>query len=89
VRPVGAVGALHAALLRSPHAHARIRSVAVDRALKMPGVVTVVTGADLAGSVSPLPANWILPGMPVPVHRVLADEVAPFSGRGGGRCRCQ
>src|SRR5215468_10337874 len=80
VRPAGAVGALHAALLRSPHAHARIRSVSVDRALKMPGVVTVVTGADLAGSVSPLPANWVLPGMPVPVHRVLADEVARFHG---------
>src|SRR5262249_54467026 len=59
VRPPSAAGALHAALLRSPHAHARIRSVSVDRALKMPGVVTAVTGADLAGSVSPLPANWI------------------------------
>jgi carbon-monoxide dehydrogenase large subunit len=80
VRPADAVRALHAALLRSPHAHARIRSVSVDRALKMPGVVTVVTGADLAGSVSPLPANWILPGMPVPVHRVLADGVTRFQG---------
>jgi aerobic carbon-monoxide dehydrogenase large subunit len=80
VRPAGAVGALHAALLRSPHAHARIQSVAVDRALKMPGVVTVVTGADLAGSVAPLPANWVLPGMQVPVHRVLADEVVRFQG---------
>jgi aerobic carbon-monoxide dehydrogenase large subunit len=80
VRPAGAAGALHAALLRSPHAHARIRSVSVDRAAKMPGVVAVVTGADLADSVSPLPTNWVLPGMQVPVHRVLAGEVARFQG---------
>jgi aerobic carbon-monoxide dehydrogenase large subunit len=80
VRPAGAIGALHAALLRSPHAHARIRSVSVDRAVKMPGVVTVITGADLAGSVSPLPTNWVLPGMQVPVHRALADGVTRFQG---------
>jgi aerobic carbon-monoxide dehydrogenase large subunit len=80
VRPAGTVGVLHAALLRSPHAHARIRSVSVDRAVKMPGVVAVVTGADLAGSVSPLPTNWVLPGMPVPVHRALADAVTRFQG---------
>ena len=48
----------------------------------MPGVVTVVTGADLLDTVSPLPTNWILPGMPVPVHRVLADEVVRFQGEG-------
>ena len=68
--------------LRSPHAHARIRSVSVDRAVKMPGVVTVVTGADLLDAVAPLPTNWVLPGMPVPVHRVLADEVVRFQGEG-------
>ena len=42
----------------------------------------VVTGADLLDPVSPLPTNWILPGMQVPVHRVLADEVARFQGEG-------
>jgi aerobic carbon-monoxide dehydrogenase large subunit len=82
VRAVDAAGALHVALLRSPHAHARIRFVSVDRAVKMPGVVTVVTGADLHDMVSPLPTNWILPGMPVPVHRALAEEVARFQGEG-------
>ena len=48
----------------------------------MPGVVTVVTGADLIEAVAPLPTNWVLPGMPVPVHRVLADEVVRFQGEG-------
>ena len=48
----------------------------------MPGVVTVVTGADLLEAVAPLPTNWVLPGMPVPVHRVLASEVVRFQGEG-------
>jgi aerobic carbon-monoxide dehydrogenase large subunit len=80
VRPADAAGVLHAALLRSPYAHARIRSVSVDRARRMPGVVAVVTGTDLLEGVSPLPTNWVLPGMPVPVHRVLADQVVRFHG---------
>jgi aerobic carbon-monoxide dehydrogenase large subunit len=80
VRPADAAGVLHAALLRSPYAHARIRSVSVDRARKLPGVVAVITGADLLEGVSPLPTNWVLPGMEVPVHRVLADQVVRFHG---------
>jgi aerobic carbon-monoxide dehydrogenase large subunit len=80
VRSTDEAGTLHAALLRSPYAHARIRSISVDRAHKMPGVVAVITGADLLGSVSPLPTNWVLPGMHVPVHHVLADQVVRFHG---------
>ena len=82
VRSADAAGTLHVALARSPHAHARIRSVSADRAARIAGVMAVVTGADLRDQVSPLPANWILPGMRVPVHRVLADEVARFQGEG-------
>jgi len=41
-------GTLHAAILRSPHAHAHIRSLGVDGARNAPGVVSVVTGADVA-----------------------------------------
>lgn len=41
-------GALHAAFLRSPHAHARLLSIDTRAALALPGVVTVVTGRDLA-----------------------------------------
>jgi aerobic carbon-monoxide dehydrogenase large subunit len=82
VRSTDAAGTLHAALLRSPYAHARIRSISVDRARKLPGVVAVITGVDLLDSVSPLPTNWVLPGMHVPVHRVLADQVVRFHGEG-------
>jgi carbon-monoxide dehydrogenase large subunit len=41
-------GALHACFVRSPHAHARILGIDAQAALEMPGVVAVVTGADLA-----------------------------------------
>jgi carbon-monoxide dehydrogenase large subunit len=38
----------YAVLVRSPHAHARIRSLAADAARRAPGVLAVLTGADLA-----------------------------------------
>lgn len=41
-------GMLHAAVLRSPHAHARILSIDTSAARSMPGVKTVVTGEDTA-----------------------------------------
>ncbi len=40
-------GMLHGKLLRSPHAHARIRSIDCSRALRLPGVKAVVTADDL------------------------------------------
>lgn len=39
-------GMLHGKVLRSPHAHARIKSINVEKALQMRGVFAVVTGAD-------------------------------------------
>jgi putative selenate reductase molybdopterin-binding subunit len=40
-------GALHAVILRSPHAHARIRKIDTDRAKALPGVVAVLTYEDV------------------------------------------
>lgn len=40
--------ALHACFVRSPHAHARIKSIDTSQALAVPGVVAAVTGEDLA-----------------------------------------
>jgi CO/xanthine dehydrogenase Mo-binding subunit len=42
-------GMLHAALLTSPHAHARILGYRLDAARAIPGVKAIVTGADLSG----------------------------------------
>jgi 2-furoyl-CoA dehydrogenase large subunit len=46
-------GVHHAAIVRSPHAHARILSYDSTEALAMPGVVGVVTGADVAERTKP------------------------------------
>ena len=49
---------LHAVLVRSPHAHARIRDIATRPALAAPGVVAVLTAADLAADgVGDLPTD--------------------------------
>src|SRR5581483_3877694 len=38
---------LHGKVLRSPHPHARIKSINLDKALRLPGVKAIVTGKDL------------------------------------------
>ncbi len=42
-----AAGMLHAKVLRSPHAHAQIRSIDVTKAAALPGVKAIVTGKDM------------------------------------------
>jgi len=50
--------ALHLVFVRSPHAHARIAAIDVAAAAASPGVVAVLTGADLAAAgVKPLPRS--------------------------------
>ena len=53
---LGRPGMLHAAILRSPHAHARIVSMDTERAATLEGVAAVLTGADatrLSGPIRP------------------------------------
>ena len=50
---------LHAVLVRSPVAHARIRSVDLSRAAAMPGVVLALNGADLLRLLPPVPEGQI------------------------------
>lgn len=45
---ISAPGMLHGRILRSPHAHARIRAIDTSEAEKLAGVKAIVTGADLA-----------------------------------------
>src|SRR5713226_6922621 len=47
-------GLLEAAMLRSPHAHARIVSLDVSAARALPGVLAVITGADAEGLTDPI-----------------------------------
>ena len=50
-------GTLHAAILRSSHAHAAIEAIEVAAARALPGVAAVLTGADLAAITTPLVAS--------------------------------
>jgi aerobic carbon-monoxide dehydrogenase large subunit len=73
VDDLAAPGAAYLALLRSPHAHARVSRLDVRRARKAPGVVAVVTAADLGG-IGPLPVNRLFRDMIVPPNPLLAAE---------------
>ena len=77
-------GALHVCFVRSPHAHARIVSIDTQGAAQMPGIVTVVTGRELAQWTNPMrvapPVEGLLPvefaTLPVDVARFQGDPVA-------------
>ena len=75
-------GALHVALVRSPHAHARIASVDTSAAQAMPGVVGVYTGADLSGDwAGPMPCAWpVVEDMKSPAHYPVAADKARYVG---------
>src|SRR6266545_4316930 len=81
VDDVPTVGTLHAAFFRSPYAHARIRSLNVEAAKNHPGVVTVLTGADLLGKVGTIPCGAAGPGMKLPVNHALAVDKVGFVGQ--------
>ena len=72
-------GQTYGVFLRSPHAHARIRSIDLAAAKTAPGVVDIFTGADLAeAKVGGLPCGWLInskDGTPMkePAHPVLAQ----------------
>src|SRR4051812_3231366 len=63
VADLEATDALHAAFVRSPHAHARIRAVDLAAARALPGVVAAVEGATVLDRLGPLPSFlWKVPG---------------------------
>jgi aerobic carbon-monoxide dehydrogenase large subunit len=75
----------HMAILRSPYAHANIRSVDVSLARAMPGVVDVITGADVP--YNPLPMAWPAGGSAgiqnnVNTPRALATDSVKWTGEG-------
>ncbi len=75
-------GALHAAFVRSPHAHARIRGVDADPALDVDGVVGIYTHEDLEGAMAqPLPLLIPHPDLTHPkTAHALAKELVHHVG---------
>ena len=66
-------GLLHLAILRSPHAHARIRRLEISGAASAPGVALVMTGADVAHLGSP-PVFPIGPNIQAPPQPPLVGD---------------
>ncbi|TVR96958.1 MAG: xanthine dehydrogenase family protein molybdopterin-binding subunit [Rhodospirillales bacterium] len=81
-------GEARAVVLRSPHAHARIRAIDTTRALAMPGVLAVLTGADVAADgLGEVPCSIRVNGrdgqrMPRPGRPLLAAERVRYVGDG-------
>src|SRR4029079_5841836 len=74
-------GTLHAAFVRSPHAHAAIKSVDASRPRELATVAGVFTGKDLAdGGVNGIPVGWLLPGLKPSNHRALAIDRVRYVG---------
>ena len=69
-------GMLHGKTLRSPHAHARIRRIDTSRAQALPGVLGVVTGADLPVRYGVIPWTPDETALAVDKVRFIGDEVA-------------
>ncbi len=68
-------GTLHAAILRSPHAHARISGIDSSQALAISGVRAVFTFDDISSLAKPIPLRvFPLPGMEKYLQLALASD---------------
>lgn len=76
-------GMAHAVVLRSPYAHARIRSIDTSKAAALPGVIAVYVGKDMM-DVNPLPCAWPAGGFKNNLNtpRALAVDVVRYVGDG-------
>ena len=74
-------GMLHAAILRSPHAHARVRGIDASAALALDGVVSVFTHADMAELMKPIPMRvFPLPGLDNYLQTPLSADTVRHAG---------
>jgi carbon-monoxide dehydrogenase large subunit len=72
----------HAAILRSPHAHARITRIDTARARAAAGVLAVYTAADTEGALKPIPCLWLVPGsdLKIGLYSSFAKDVVRYVG---------
>jgi len=73
---------LHVVILRSPHAHAKIKRIDTDAARRHPGVMAVFTGAELSDQIGTLPTTADNPTLRIPKHYVLAVDKVCYVGEG-------
>jgi len=73
-------GMHYAAFLRSPYAHAKIRSVDLSKARHASGVVLALSGADIDGAIQAVPCAAQIPDMKAAARPVLARDRVRFVG---------
>jgi carbon-monoxide dehydrogenase large subunit len=73
-------GMLHAAVLRSPHAHAKIQSINVAAARALPGVAAVLVHADLGSAGKEIPLLQPNPVLTARMPTLLAREEVRYVG---------
>jgi carbon-monoxide dehydrogenase large subunit len=73
---------IEGAILRSPHAHARITGIDVSRAKALPGVFDVIVGADLTALAGEQPVIWLpIPDQRIPKMYALATDRVRWVGQ--------
>ena len=80
VEDVSLTGMLHIVLVRSPLAHALIKSIDSSEASKSPGVVAIFTGEDLKEELGSLPCGWVVPDTKEVPHPPLAVDRVRYVG---------
>ncbi len=75
-------GMLHAAMLRSPYAHARIRSINTTGAANANGVAAVFTAPDTDGELQLTPCAWLLPDSDLKIadYHCIAKDFVRYVG---------
>lgn len=73
-------GMLYMAVVRSPYAHAKVRSIDIFKAKSAPEVVAVLTGEDLSGKIGAIPCAAQIPDMKAAMRLPLASDKVRFVG---------
>jgi carbon-monoxide dehydrogenase large subunit len=75
-------GMVHAAMLRSPHAHARIKKIDISKAKQAPGVIAVYTGEHTAAALKPMVCAWLLPNSDLKIgeYPAIAKDIVRYAG---------
>src|SRR3989442_2183448 len=74
-------GTVFAKFVRSPYAHARIRSINTAKARRLPGVLDVLTSQDMKDQVGDIITAWAIPNanLKTPAYPPLAREVVRYA----------
>ncbi len=74
-------GMVFAAFVRSPYAHANVGDIDTSAARALPGVIGVLTYADIQGKVGDIRPNWVVGNLKVPPHLHSRPDARGMSGR--------